>query len=123
MINLTLLVVGRGEHGAGGSFPLFLAPPCTPAGCENRTRELHKKWRIRVVRGDAGGEGLIPRSRNMRNQTKARFSHKPNKKIRFKQITKARFKQKKEKMRIINCKCDESSRRLSEKIIFCTFIC
>jgi len=41
----------------------------------------------------AGCAGLIPRSRNMRNQTKARFSHKPNKKIRFKQITKARFKQ------------------------------
>jgi hypothetical protein len=45
------------------------------------------------VRGDAGRgmwvirgyAGLIPRSRKMRNQTKARFSQEPNKKIIFKQ--------------------------------------
>jgi hypothetical protein len=38
-----------------------------------------------------GYVGLIPRY--MRNQTKARFSQEPNKKIIFKQIIKARFKQ------------------------------
>jgi hypothetical protein len=44
-----------------------------------------------------GGASLIPRSRNMRNQTIARFSQEPNKKIGFKQITKRKRKKMRKK--------------------------
>jgi len=71
-------MVTRDVHGTGWSgFSPFLLRPRTIAGCENCTREPHKKGRICAVRGDAGqgvrvmrGEaGSIPRSRNTRNQS------------------------------------------------------
>jgi hypothetical protein len=80
----------------GGRDAHFLAPPHTPAICKNctpRTAQNEEnpccaRREVQVVRGYVG---LIPRY--MRNQTKAIFLQEPNKKIIFKQITKARFKQ------------------------------
>jgi hypothetical protein len=81
---IEVLQIGLSMGQGGGDAP-FLAPPRTPAGWENCTRKPHKMGRTRAMRVVRGYAGLIPRSRKMRNQTKARFSQEPNKKIRFKQ--------------------------------------